>query len=367
MPVPRLSNPKTTTLSPHAAPPSPEFVAFRRLPKALLHEHLDGGLRPATLLELARARGLAVPTDGPDALADWMHANANSGNLERYLRGFALTVASMATVPACERVAFEAAEDARLDGCVLAEFRIAPLLLEPFGLRGEAAVEALIAGLRRSGLPCGLIVCAMRTDSPDQTLRAAELAAHYAGRGVIGFDLAGAERGHPPAVHAAAFARARDAGLGLTCHAGEADAGSRVLEAAALGATRIGHGVHIMMGQTPAQTARWVGAARERGLHFEVCPSSNVHTGAFPSLAAHPIRAMVEAGLSVSCSTDNRLMSGVTLSGELAAIHAETGLSFAQLAGLMRSAAAASFLPAEAREDALQAMRRWDAESAPAP
>ncbi len=341
---------------------------FQHLPKALLHEHLDGGLRPATLLDLARERGLAVPTDAPAALADWMHANANSGSLERYLRGFALTVAAMASARACERVAFEAAEDARLDGCVLAEFRIAPLLLEPFGLAGEAVVEALVAGLRRSALPSGLIVCAMRTDSPDETWRAADLAARYsqqrAGRGVIGFDLAGAERGFPPSAHAAAFTRARDAGLGLTCHAGEADAGSRVLEAAALGATRIGHGVHIMSGATPAETTQWVAAARALGLHFEVCPSSNVHTGAYPSLAAHPIKAMVEAGLAVSCSTDNRLMSGVTLSGELAAIHAEPGLSMAQLAGLMRSAVAASFLPAEVREAALREMRRWDDPSA---
>ncbi len=359
-------NESLSPLNSSASPGSSEPTTFEGLPKALLHEHLDGGLRPATLLELARGRGLAVPTDDPDALAGWMHANANSASLARYLRGFALTVRAMASAEACERVAFEAAEDARLDGCVLAEFRIAPLLLEPFGLRGEAAVEALVAGLRRSRLPCGLIVCAIRTDAPEQTSRAAGLAARYAGRGVIGFDLAGAERGHPPAAHAAAFARARDAGLGLTCHAGEADAGSRVLEAAALGATRIGHGVHIMMGETPAQTAGWVDAARARGLHFEVCPSSNVHTGAFASLAAHPIRAMVEAGLSVSCSTDNRLMSSVTLSGELAAIHDQPGLSVAQLAGLMRSAIAASFMPAAVRDAALYAMRRWDEVSAAA-
>jgi adenosine deaminase len=341
-------------------PPS----SFQTLPKALLHEHLDGGLRPATLLDLAHARGLPVPTDAPDALAEWMHANANSGSLERYLRGFALTVAAMASADACERVAFEAAEDARLDGCVLAEFRMAPLLLEPLGLAGEAVVEALVAGLRRSALPCGLIVCAMRTDSPAETLRAAGLAARYsqqrAGRGVIGFDLAGAERGFPPSDHAAAFAHARDAGLGLTCHAGEADVGARVLEAATLGATRIGHGVHLMSGATAAETAAWVDAARTLGLHFEVCPSSNVHTGAYPSLAAHPIKAMVEAGLSVSCSTDNRLMSGVTLSGELAAIHDQPGLSIAQLAGMMRSAVVASFLPADVRATAMREMRRWD-------
>ena len=171
-------------------PDSPNWVA---LPKVLLHEHLDGGLRPQTLLELCRAQGLSVPADDAPALAAWMHANANSGSLTRYLDGFALTVAAMASVQACERVAFEAAEDARLDGCVLAEFRMAPLLLEPHGLSGEAVVEALLSGLRRSALPSGLIICAMRTDAPEQTLRTAELAARYANQGVIGFDLAGAE------------------------------------------------------------------------------------------------------------------------------------------------------------------------------
>ena len=341
-----------------SAAPRHASAPWRELPKALLHEHLDGGLRPQTLLDLCRQRGLTVPAADAAALAAWMQANADSGSLTRYLRGFGLTVEAMASAAACERVAFEAAEDARLDGCVLAEFRMAPLLLEAHGMAGEAVVEALLAGLQRSALPCGLIVCAMRTDAPERTLHSAELAARYADQGVIGFDLAGAEFGHPPSVHAEAFARARDAGLGLTCHAGEADIGSRVLEAAALGTTRIGHGVNIMRGATPAQTAQWVDEALALGLHFEVCPSSNVHTGAAASLAAHPIRAMVEAGLSVSCSTDNRLMSGVTLSGELEAVHAQPGLSVDQIEQLMRNAVTASFMPAPVRDAALKAMQR---------
>jgi adenosine deaminase len=247
-------------------------------------------------------------------------------------------------------VAFEAAEDARDDGCVLAEFRIAPLLLEAFGLQGEAVVEALLSGLRRSALRCGLIVCAMRTEPPEHTLRAARLAARYAGAGVIGFDLAGAEAGHPPTAHARAFAAARDAGLGLTCHAGEADVGARVLEAAALGATRIGHGIHIV------QDAGDMQRARELGLHFEVCPSSNVHTGAVASLAAHPLRAMLAAGLSLSVSTDNRLMSGVSLSSELQAMHQVLGLGLEQIGQMQREAARASFMPDADRAAALAAL-----------
>ena len=315
----------------------------------LLHEHLDGGLRPQTLLDLCRARGIAPPAEDAAALAAWVQANANSGSLGRYLAGFQLTVGAMASLPACERVAFEAAEDAREDGCVLAEFRIAPLLLEPFGLAGEAVVEALLAGLARSPLRCGLIVCAMRHEPPAHTLRSARLAARYAGRGVIGFDLAGAEAGHPPGEHAAAYAAARDAGLGLTCHAGEADIGARVLEAAALGATRIGHGIHIV--DDEANMAR----ARELGLHFEVCPSSNVHTGAAASLAVHPLKRMLAAGLSVSLSTDNRLMSGVRLSDEWRNAAQAMGIDAATLGQMNRAAAQTSFLPAEDRAVALTA------------
>ena len=328
-------------------------------PKVLLHEHLDGGLRPQTLLELCTQRGLGVPARDAEGLAAWMQANAHSGSLERYLLGFGLTVEAMASADACERVAFEAAEDARLDGCVLAEFRMAPLLLEWHGMRGEAVVEALIGGLQRSALPSGLIICAMRTDSPKTTVRSARLAARYKDHGVIGFDLAGAERGFPPAMHAEAFTLARDAGLGITCHAGEADEGSRVFEAAAVGATRIGHGVKLMEAADPSQQSAWLDEARRLGIHFEVCPTSNVNTGTAASLAEHPLRSMIEAGLSVSVSTDNRLMSGVTLSGELRAMHTENGVALAQLGRMMREAAGASFMPAAAREKALQAVDGW--------
>ena len=332
---------------------------WKKFPKVLLHEHLDGGLRPQTLLALCQQRNVSMPANTAADLAAWLLANSNSGSLERYLTGFGLTVAAMASVEACERIAFEAAEDALADGCVLAEFRMAPLLLEAHGLSGEAVVEALLRGLKRSALPCGLIACAMRTDAPDVTAKSARLAARYAGHGVIGFDLAGAERGFPPTPHREAINIARDAGLGITLHAGEADEGSRVLEAASLGATRIGHGVHIMNAPDAAQQRAWIDEARRLGLHFEVCPTSNVHTGIAPSVAAHPLLAMVEAGLSVSVSTDNRLMSGVTLSGELSVVHAQNGVSLERLAHMMRDAARASFLPNAERDAALLALDEW--------
>jgi len=291
-----------------------------------------------------------------------MQANANSGTLERYLKGFAITIAAMATEAACERVAFEAAEDAAADGCVLAEFRLAPLLWEPHGLSGEAVMEAILAGLTRSDLRCGLIVCGMRTDNSADTIRSAHLAVRYRDQGVVGFDLAGAERYYPPSDHAESMEIARDGGLGLTCHAGESDGGERVLEAAGLGASRIGHGINIARGDTPQETRERVAVARGMGLHFEVCPSSNVHTGAVASLEVHPIRDMLAAGLSVSCSTDNRLMSGVTLTNELESLRSLRGFTNAELARLMRAAVAASFLPDVERNAAMVEMEHgWAA------
>jgi adenosine deaminase len=346
--------------SPQAAP-----AAFlRTAPKVLLHEHLDGGLRPETLFELCVSRGIEMPAKTPDALARWMHDNANSGSLVRYLRGFVITVAAMAGAEACERIAFEAAEDARVDGCVLAEFRMAPLLLEEHGMSGEAVIEAVLAGLARSPLACGLIVCGMRPDPPERVRRAAELAVRYRDQGVVGFDLAGAELGYSAAVHADSFALARDAGLGLTCHAGEAGGGEYVMEAADLGVSRIGHGIHVVRGSSEQETAEWVARARDLGLHFEVCPTSNVHTGAVKSLEVHPIREMIDAGLSVSCSTDNRLMSSVTLTDELEDLHACTGLTYRQIGDLMNAAVGASFLSREKREAAAAELARgWSAVS----
>ena len=336
---------------------------IRSLPKVLLHEHLDGSLRVATLFELLHARGLPCPAADPDALGRWFDDHAHAGSLVEYLRGFDLTVAAMATPAALERVAFEAAEDARADGCVLAEFRIAPLLFEAHGLSGEACIEALVAGLRRSALPCGLIVCAMRHLPPEQTLRAVRLALAYKDQGVVAFDLAGAERGHPPGDHARAINVARDGGLPLTLHAGEADDGERVIEALRLGAVRIGHGIRLADAIGDPQRSAPVDEARERGAHFEVCPTSNVHTGAAVSIGEHPITALWRAGLSVSVNTDNRLMSRITLSGECEALLAQTPLTLPDLVRMQHEAARHSFLGADVKAAAVAALDRYSAAS----
>ena len=337
----------------------------QRLPKVLLHEHLDGGLRVATLLALLRARGITPPADDEATLAAWFDARAHAGSLEEYLRGFALTVAAMATPDALARVAFEAAEDARADGCVLAEFRIAPLLFEAHGVAGDVAVAALLRGLSQSALPSGLIVCAMRHESDAQIVRAADLALRFHGQPalpgqarVVGFDLAGPEAGWPATRHAVLLARVRAAGLGLTLHAGEADAGQRVLDAARLGAQRVGHGVRLADLLTDAGAAGAVAELRARNIHLEICPTSNLHTGAAASLALHPIHALWRAGLSLSFHTDNQLMSRISHSSEAARL-VQAGFSWADLLQMGLDAAAASFLAPAARADARQTLLDW--------
>ena len=327
--------------------------AAHTLPKVLLHEHLDGGLRVATLLQLLQARGITPPAADEASLAGWFDLNANAGSLEKYLEGFALTVAAMATPEALARVAREAADDAADDGVVLAEFRIAPLLFEAHGLSGEATLEALLEGLATSRLPLlaqsGLIVCAMRQLDPAETERAARLALRYQGRGVVGFDLAGPERGFPAGAHARALAMVREAGLPLTLHAGEADSAERVLEAGRLGARRIGHGVRLADALNGHAPAALLDEARALGLHLEVCPTSNVHTGAAKSIASHPITALWRAGVSLSWHTDNRLMSRVSQSAEAEALLRDTPLTRQDLLAMARQAAEASFLPEPAR------------------
>jgi adenosine deaminase len=342
-----------------AAPDDNPFTLAQTLPKVLLHEHLDGGLRVATLIELAHERGLGLPTDDAAELTRWFDRRAHAGSLPAYLEGFGLTIAAMASPAAMARVAFEAAEDARADGCVLAELRCAPNLWEADGIRAEAAIEALLAGLRRSVLPTGLIVCALRHHSPAETERLARLAVRFQAHGVVAFDLAGPEFGHPPGDHAHAFAAAREGGLPITCHAGEADEAGRVIEAAHLGAQRIGHGVRLADALGSPNGQALIDEAIARRLHLEVCVTSNLHTGAAASRAAHPIRALWQAGIDLSFHTDNRLMSGVSASAEAASLVRENGFSFAELGAMSLRAAQASFLPDAAKAGAQASIRRW--------
>lgn len=336
-------------------------IDWTNFPKVVLHEHLDGNLRPATLLALCQARAVALPASTPEALQHWIHKQANSGSLECYVAAFGLTVAAMASPAACEQVAFEAVEDCAADGAVLIELRMAPLLLEAHGLSGDEALAAVLAGVAKgsqaTGIPAGFIVCGMRSDSPFDVLRSAELAARFAGKGVVGFDLAGAERGFPATLHAKAIEHAREAGLSITLHAGEADVGERVIEAIHLGATRIGHGVQITEGEGAADR---MARARDAGVHFEVCPTSNVHTGAWTDLSTHPLKAMETAGLNWSVQADNRLISVLTQTSELKVAHEVIGLPLEALRAGMIRAAEASFLSKRDIDRALARLRAFD-------
>ena len=299
---------------------------LRAAPKVLLHDHLDGGLRPATIVELARdQRYTGLPTTDPGELARWFHASAATGSLPLYLRGFAHTIAVMQTSEAIERVAYECGEDLADDGVVYAEIRYAPVFSTTKGLNLEHVVTAVERGFARSerdhGIVLRQIVCAMRdrTDS----LEMAELAVAFRERGVVGFDIAGEEAGHPPKAHLPAFELCRRENFSITIHAGEAFGPPSIWQALQLcGAHRIGHGVRLVedmaiQGDHVVKLGPLASYVRDKRIPLELCPSSNVDTGAVPSLEAHPIRHFLAQRFRVTVNTDNRLMSNVTLSEEL--------------------------------------------------
>jgi adenosine deaminase len=326
-----------------------------RAPKVLLHDHLDGGLRAQTILELADEAGYReLPADEPDRLATWFREAADSGSLERYLETFAHTVAVMQRPDAIHRVARECALDLAADGVVYAEVRFAPELATAQGLPIEAVVEAMVDGFAKGGaeaaadgtpIAVGALLCAMR--QADRWEEVAGLVVRYRDEGVVGFDLAGPEEGFLPDRIPAAIELLDRAGAHRTIHAGEA-AGIASIRAALDGAhaERLGHGVRIadevgsdgMLGPV----ARRVLDAR---VPLEIAPSSNVQTGAAPSLAAHPVNLLHRLGFAVTLNTDNRLMSGVTLSHELADVAATFGWTWDDVRTVTERALAGAFLP----------------------
>jgi adenosine deaminase len=308
-----------------ALPLTAENIA--RAPKVLLHDHLDGGLRPQTVLELADDAGYRdLPADEPEALGRWFRESADSGSLVRYLETFAHTVAVMQRPEAVQRVARECALDLAADGVVYAEVRMAPELLTTGGMSLDEVVEAMLDGYAQgsreaaaAGHPIvvGTLLCAMR--QADRWVSVAEQVVRRRGEGVVGFDLAGPEDGFPPDRIPEAIAVLDRADAHRTIHAGEA-AGIDSIVAALDGARaeRLGHGVRIA-DQVPAGGALGPVAERVRDeqMTLEVAPSSNVQTGAYSSLAEHPVDRLHRAGFTVTVNTDNRLMSGVSVTSEL--------------------------------------------------
>jgi adenosine deaminase len=326
---------------------SPTRELLRRLPKAELHCHLDGSLRPETMLELGRAYGKPMPAANADALRSYMTVS-DARNLEDYLERFAVTLSVMQTEEALERIAFELAEDAAKDGVRYIEVRYAPVLNVREGLSLEQAVEAPLRGLARAeqehGVTGRVIVTAIRNMAPSVSQELAELAVAFRHRGVVGFDLAGGEAGNPAAAHARAFEYARSHDLACTCHAGEGDGAESVREAVHVcGAHRIGHATRLI------EDTSLTDYCNDRRITLEICLTSNVQTRATQSYETHPFREYYDRGLNVVLNTDNRLMSGVTLTDEY--VHAAQSLdfSFDELSRVALNGFESCFLPHEER------------------
>lgn len=299
---------------------------IRRLPKALLHEHLDGGLRPATIIELARDQGVKLPTRDAGELEEYLSSASHRGSLADYLRAFEVTTAVMQSKEALERVAYESLEDLHADGVCYVEVRFAPIFHTRNGLNLEEVMNAVLGGLERGrrdfDLPFGVLVCAMRhrTDS----LEMAELAVLYRDRGCLGLDLAGEEAGHPPKVHLDAFHLIQRENFNITIHAGESFGLHSIWQALQYcGAHRIGHATRLIddMVIRDGETVQLGSLAlyvRDKRIPLEICLSSNLHTGAVRSIGEHPFRHLFRNHFRVTLNTDNRLMSKTTLSHELA-------------------------------------------------
>ncbi|BDZ40909.1 adenosine deaminase 2 [Paraoerskovia sediminicola] len=329
-----------------------------QLPKVLLHDHLDGGLRPQTVIELAADAGHDLPTDDPEALADWFQESADSGSLVRYLETFDHTIAVMQTAAALHRVAREAVLDLAADGVVYAELRWAPEQHLRGGLGLQDTVDAVQAGivegieLAASGgrvIRVGQIVTAMR--HADRWQEIAELAVANRDAGVVGLDIAGAEDGFPPSRHPEIWRYLADADFPVTIHAGEAAGLESIAEAVHLGqADRLGHGARIVEDidldhtdgvATLGSLAHWV---RDHQIPLELCPCSNLQTGVAPTIAEHQITRLKELDFAVTLNTDNRLMSRTSMTNEMTRLVREAGWTIDDLADVTITAAWSAFI-----------------------
>ena len=337
-------------------PMNPETI--RSAPKVVLHDHLDGGLRPLTVIELADETGYeALPSTDEVQLATWFHRGADRRDLGLYLETFEHTVGVMQTAAACHRVALECAVDLAADGCVYAEVRFAPALLTAGGLSLDEVVEAVLAGFADGAAGTGLtirtLITAMRTST--DSMAVAETAIRYRDRGVVGFDIAGREAGYPPTLHLDAFQYLQRENFHFTIHAGEAFGPASIWEAIQFcGAERLGHGVRIVddiqisADGTPL-LGRLASIVRDRRIPLELCPTSNVHTGAVDDIAAHPIGLLRNLGFRITLNTDNRLMSDVSMSSEMAELNRAFGWGLEDFRWLTINAMKSAFLPFDER------------------
>lgn len=334
-----------------------------RAPKVLLHDHLDGGLRPLTVIELADQIGYqGLPASDPQALSAWFAEAAYSGSLERYLETFRHTVGVTQTAEALHRVAYECALDLAADGVVYAEIRYAPELHVERGLALEEIIEAVLAGFSAGEreaiadghrIRIGVLLTAMRTAMHSR--RIAELAVQYRDLGVVGFDIAGAEAGFPPTRHLDAFEYLRRENAHFTIHAGEGFGLPSIWEAIQwCGADRLGHGVRIVddiviAPDGEATLGRLAAYVRDRRIPLEMCPTSNVQTGAARSIAEHPIGLLRRLGFRVTVNTDNRLMSGTSMTHEMELLSEAFGYGLSDLQWFTVNAMKSAFIPFDER------------------
>jgi adenosine deaminase len=333
-------------------------AVLKTVPKVLLHEHLDGVLRPTTVIELAKKTGYQqLPSEDPEELARWFHQGANQGSLPKYLEGFAHTIAVMQTEEALERVAYEQAEDLSRDGVVYFETRFAPLFHTRKGLTHQQVISAVLKGLEQGrrdfGISSGLIICAMR--NMDVSLEMAELAVDFRERGVVGFDLAGEEGGYPPKKHVDAFHYIQRENFNITIHAGEGFGKESIWQAIQYcGAHRIGHGTRLIedIAIADGKAVKLGDLAQyvlDKRIPLEICLISNVHTGAAASLAEHPFKIFYQEKFRVTLNTDNRLMSDTSMTKEFEAAADTFGLGLEDFEKITINAMKSAFLPYDKR------------------
>jgi adenosine deaminase len=316
---------------------------IRKLPKAELHVHLDGSLRPSTMIELARDQKVKLPATDAEGLAAHMHVT-DAHNLVEYLGRFKVTLSVMQRPEALERIAYELVEDGVRDGVRYMEIRYSPILHTHKRMPLTEAVEAPLRGLRRAekafGVRTGLIVCGIRNMSPETSLELAALTVAYKGRGVVAFDLAGAEYNFPAKKHKEAFYKVIDAHVGATIHAGEAYGAESIAQALHYcRADRIGHGTRLYESQELEQYIT------DRRIPLEICLTSNVQTKAVPSYESHPVRRYFDLGIVVSLNTDNRLMSSTTLTEEYWLAHKRLGFTRKEIDQMLIYGFESAFLP----------------------
>ncbi len=333
---------------------------IRTLPKVLLHDHLDGGVRPSTVIDLAKQNGYKkLPTTNARELETWFHRGATRGSLPLFLEGFEHTCGVMQTEESLERVAYEMMEDMRRDGVIYVETRFAPIFHQQRGLHLETVVRSVLRGLERGkkefGVEYGLILCAMRNMKPAISMEIAELAVDFRQQGVVGFDLAGEEGGYPPKKHVDAFHFIQRENFNITIHAGEAFGKESIWQAIQwCGAHRIGHATRLIEDmkikdgavQSMGTLAQYV---LDKRIPLEICLTSNVHTGAVKKLAEHPFGILFRYKFRVMLNTDDRLMSRITLTDEFKSAAEAFHLNLDDLEKLTINAMKSAFLPYKKR------------------